>query len=145
MNISQSFPQNSLNNTAAKVDGRFLRVFAMLLLTFALLFMLAGCSENSATTSSASVSDDTKILDVRTPEEYAAGHLEGSKLLDLNSGEFEDSLPDLDPEATYIVYCRSGSRSAQAVAMMEDAGFTNVTDLGSMENAAETTGISIVS
>ena len=75
---------------------------------------------------------------------YDAGHLEGAKLLDLNSGEFEAALPSLDKAATYVVYCRSGNRSGQAVAMMEDAGFTDVTNLGSLGEAADATGLAIV-
>lgn len=90
------------------------------------------------------VSADTIILDVRSPEEYALGHLDGAQLLDLNSGQFQAVLPDLDPEAEYIVYCRSGNRSGQAAAMMADAGFENVTDLGTMQNASNATGIEIV-
>lgn len=84
------------------------------------------------------------IVDVRSPSEYEAGHLNGAVLLDLNAGQFAAELPTLDPEAEYLVYCRSGNRSGQAVAMMEGEGFVNVTDLGSMENASEVTGIEIV-
>lgn len=90
------------------------------------------------------MSADAIIIDVRTPEEYAVGHLEGAQLLDLNGGQFAAEYMNLDPEAEYYVYCRSGNRSGQAVAMMTDAGFTNVTNLGSLEQAAESTGLVIV-
>lgn len=100
----------------------------------------AACSNAEAV----DVSSDTIIIDVRSAEEYAAGHLEGARLLDLNSGEFAASLPDLDPTASYVVYCRSGNRSGQATSMMIDAGFTDVTDLGSMQNASGSTGIPVV-
>ena len=50
----------------------------------------------------------------------------------------------LDPDAEYLVYCRSGNRSGQAIALMEQAGFSNLTNLGSLEQAASTTGIQIV-
>lgn len=105
-----------------------------------LLLALAGCSEPAGE----GVSDDAIIVDVRTAEDLS-GHLDGARLLDLNSGEFEAELPDLDPEAEYLVYCRSGSRSAQAIALMEEAGFTDLTNLGSVEEAAATTGIPVVS
>lgn len=101
--------------------------------------LITGCSSAEAV----EVSTDTIILDVRSPSEYAEGHLDGARLVDFNSGEFRAALPDLDPGAEYIVYCRSGNRSGQAVQMMEDAGFTNVRDLGPMENAARATGIAI--
>lgn len=90
------------------------------------------------------LSADTIVLDVRTPEEFAAGHLESATLLDLNSGQLREALPGLDKDATYVVYCRSGNRSGQAVALLADAGFEHVTDLGSISAAAEVTGLEIV-
>lgn len=90
------------------------------------------------------ISNDAVLFDVRTPEEFADGHLEGAELLDFNGGEFAVALPNLDPEAEYFVYCRSGNRSGQAMAMMQQAGIDNVTNLGSREEAAAATGIAIV-
>lgn len=84
------------------------------------------------------------IVDVRTPEEYQAGHLDGATNLDLNSGQFAQSIPDLDPEQTYWIYCRSGNRSGQATQMLQEAGFQNVEDLGSLEEAAGATGVDVV-
>jgi rhodanese-related sulfurtransferase len=106
------------------------------------LATIAGCS--SAPAETVELSSDTILIDVRTPEEYAGGYLDGSTMLDLSGGQFAETLPTLDPEAEYAVYCRSGSRSGQAAAMMEEAGFENVIDLGSMENAAKVTQIEIV-
>lgn len=102
--------------------------------------LIAACSGSDPI----AVSADTIIIDVRSPEEYALGHLDGAQLLDLNSGEFQAALPHLDPEAEYIVYCRSGNRSSQATSMMVDAGFQNVTDLGTLQNASKATVIAIV-
>ena len=48
------------------------------------------------------------------------------------------------PLVIYIVYCRSGNRSAQAVARMREAGIANITDLGSLENASNVSGVAIV-
>ena len=113
----------------------------------ALLLGLSACSSSPSTSDnvSAPIGTNTVLLDVRTPEEYAAGHLEGAELLDFNGGEFAATLPDLDPAGEYLVYCRSGNRSAQAVQLMRQAGIANVTDLGSLENAASATGIEVVS
>ncbi len=102
---------------------------------------MAGCTGGSQPVE---VSEDAVIIDVRTPEEYAEGHLEGAVLMDLNSGDFAQTMPTLDPEGEYLVYCRSGNRSGQAVSLMKDAGFTNVTDLGSFKSASKTTGIPLV-
>lgn len=117
------------------------RRISVILGTPLLILALAGCSEPSDVT----VSEDTVIIDVRTPGEYNEGHLENARLLDLNSGEFAAALPQLSPDTEYFVYCRSGNRSGQAKKLMEDAGFTDVTNLGSVEEAAEATEIPIVS
>ncbi len=119
---------------------RVTRLLLALMGTLALLLPMSAC----AAPASVPVDTNTVVLDVRTPDEYAAGHLEGAKLLDLNSGEFEAALPDLDPNASYAVYCRSGNRSAKAVALMTKAGFANVKDLGAMNDAAKSTGLAVV-
>ena len=88
--------------------------------------------------------DRSIILDVRTPEEFAAGHLDGAMLVDIKDPSFDTKLAALDPSVSYVVYCRSGNRSAQAVERMKAAGFSDLTDLGSLENASSETGIAIV-
>jgi len=123
------------------------RTITLTLSAAALLLGLAACS---SAPSAASGSDevqlggDTILLDVRTPEEYAAGHLDGARLLDFNGGDVAEAIPNLDPDAEYLVYCRSGNRSGQAIALMERAGFTSLTNLGSLEQAANATGVPIV-
>jgi phage shock protein E len=75
------------------------------------------------------------VIDVRTPEEFAAGHVEGALLIDVSTPDFAARIAALDPEGEYLVYCRSGNRSAQAVATMRDTGL-DVEDgggLGDME------------
>ena len=103
----------------------------MALIASALL--LAGCSSSSSaidlsvTEFSAKVAEAGVItLDVRTPGEFAEGYIEGARLVDFQSGNFENEIAVLDKNATYAVYCRSGNRSGQAVKVMQDAGFTNV-------------------
>ena len=95
--------------------------------------LLAGCSSSSSaidlsvTEFSAKVAEAGVItLDVRTPSEFAEGFIEGARLIDFQSGNFENEIAALDKNATYAVYCRSGNRSGQAVKVMQDAGFTNV-------------------
>ncbi|MBM7503976.1 rhodanese-like domain-containing protein [Agromyces aurantiacus] len=89
------------------------------------------------------VTADTVVVDVRTPAEYAEGHLDGAVNLDLTSGELAAEIPALEPDADYVVYCKSGNRSAQATALMEEAGL-DVTDAGSIQQAADATGLPIV-
>lgn len=68
-------------------------------------------------------------LDVRTPDEFAGGHLVNALNIDVESATFDSELSKLDKDATYAVYCRSGSRSAVAVLRMKSAGFTNVVNM----------------
>ena len=80
------------------------------------------------------------MIDVRTPEEFSAGHLPGARNLDLNGGGFAATLATLDRSASYLLYCRSGNRSGEAAAMMQQAGFANVANLGSVQEAADALG-----
>jgi rhodanese-related sulfurtransferase len=75
--------------------------------------------------------ENATAIDVRTPEEYAAGHVEGAELIDVQSPDFDDRIAALDPSGSYVVYCRSGNRSAQAADRMEAVGLT-VVDGGSL-------------
>lgn len=68
-------------------------------------------------------------LDVRTPSEFASGHLEGAINIDAQSPDFETRIGELDPEATYAVYCRTANRSKAAMETMAGAGFTNLKEL----------------
>lgn len=69
------------------------------------------------------------VLDVRTPEEFAEGHLADARLVDFQSPTFGADVAQIDRDLPVFVYCRSGNRSAQAVAAMVELGFTNLTEL----------------
>lgn len=73
--------------------------------------------------------DDVTVLDVRTPEEFADGHIDGAVLIDFYADDFADQVAALDPSAEYVVYCRSGNRSGQAVGLMRQLGFDQVYDM----------------
>jgi rhodanese-related sulfurtransferase len=105
------------------------KVFALIVS----VLLLAGCSSSTGAIDLGVSEFSTKVaeagvitLDVRTPIEFAEGHIEGARLIDFQSGNFENEIAALDKNATYAVYCRSGNRSGQAVKVMQDAGFTNV-------------------
>jgi rhodanese-related sulfurtransferase len=66
------------------------------------------------------------ILDVRTPEEFAQGHLSGAVNVNLMAPDFERRLGALDRGKTYLVYCRTGNRSAKAIQIMGRLGFRSV-------------------
>ncbi len=69
------------------------------------------------------------LLDVRTPEEYAEGHIEGSTNLPLQSIEQAERVIK-DKDTPLFVHCRSGGRSAQATSVLKRMGYTNIEDIG---------------
>jgi len=71
--------------------------------------------------------DDVFVLDVRTPEEYQEGHLQGATLIPVE--ELGARYGELPQGETILIYCRSGNRSLQAVYLLEDAGFSQVHSL----------------
>ncbi|MFA6458924.1 MAG: rhodanese-like domain-containing protein [Candidatus Paceibacterota bacterium] len=69
------------------------------------------------------------VIDVRTPEEYASGHIEGAINIDFYAPDFTQQLEKLSKAGAYSIYCRSGSRSGKALDIMKDLGFTDFKDL----------------
>ncbi len=67
---------------------------------------------------------DGLLIDVREPDEYALAHIEGSRLIPL--GTLPDELESLPTDCEILVHCKSGGRSAKAVQLMLDRGFTRV-------------------
>ena len=66
---------------------------------------------------------------MRTPEEFAEGHIEGAIMVDFYSEDFDAQLAGLDPDVPYVLYCRSGNRSGQTITKMEAIGFQSVDDI----------------
>lgn len=77
----------------------------------------------------AHVADGAQLLDVRTPGEFASGHIEGATNIPVH--ELRERLGELDRGRAVVVYCRSGARSASAARLLAGAGF-EVHDLGPM-------------
>ena len=69
------------------------------------------------------------LVDVRTAEEYADGHLEGALNIDYFSARFSDDIGKLGLETPVLVYCRSGNRSGKSMKIMYDMGFNEVKNL----------------
>ena len=88
-------------------------------------------------------SGDVEVLDVRTPEEYAEGHLEGATNIDFYASDFADQIAELDRDQEYVVYCRSGNRSSQATALMAEQGFAAVNDVDGGIVAWEAAGLPV--
>ena len=70
------------------------------------------------------------VLDVRAPDEFAAGHLAGAVMINIYEASFADEVLALDRAVPYLVYCKAGSRSRAAVEFMAANGFTDVADYG---------------
>ncbi|MDJ0324745.1 rhodanese-like domain-containing protein [Cryobacterium sp. PH31-AA6] len=115
-------------------------VITTLALVLTALFGLTACSSAAP----AELPAGSVVIDVRTPGEYAAGHLEGAINVDVQSPDFDSQIGALPKDGAYVVYCQSGNRSAAAAARLAELGYTQVTDAGAMSAAAGSTGLAIV-
>lgn len=130
--------------------SRTLRLLLIALLA-TVPFTLTACSADTAATSSDTaaqvqtvdageaqslIADGAAVIDVRTPEEFATGHLKGAANIDVQAADFHERVGRLDPDTTYVLYCRSGSRAGAAAQMMTDMGFTDVVNAGGYDNLA---------
>jgi rhodanese-related sulfurtransferase len=66
------------------------------------------------------------VLDIRTPKEYNAGHIDGALNINYSADNFKEELAKLDKSATYIVHCKSGGRSGRSMSTLEALGFENI-------------------
>ena len=66
------------------------------------------------------------ILDIRTPKEFAAGHLKGAKNIDFFRDDFGEKLKKLDKPKGYLVHCASGGRSGRSMKQFKQQGFTTI-------------------
>lgn len=85
-------------------------------------------------------SNDEQLVDVRTPEEYAGGHLQGAQNIDWNNSDFSINVGALDKTKPVLVYCRSGNRSQEAAEYLAKNGFTAVYELDGGYSAWESAG-----
>ena len=92
----------------------------------------AAAAHVTAEQAQALVQSGARLVDVRTPEEFAAGHMEGALNVPLDT--LQARAPgELGPrDAPVVVYCRTGRRSGKAAALLKELGFTQVHDLGPM-------------
>ena len=75
------------------------------------------------------------VIDVRTPEEYKADHVEGALNIDVKSSDFKNQISKLDKADSYKIYCKSGARSEKAISQMREMGFKNLKNLGGIDDA----------
>ncbi len=83
------------------------------------------------------------VVDVRTYDEYATGHLGDALLVDYYAEDFADRLAELPRDRPYLVYCRSGNRSGETLRIMQELGFTDVVDIDGGILAWEAAGLPV--
>ena len=97
------------------------------------IFAGADVTTITAKRAAARLKKDPKIVvvDIRTPEEFAKGHIKGAVNINMNSKDFSEKLGKLERDKTYIMHCRSGGRSASSLPVWKRLGFKNVLHLSS--------------
>lgn len=80
------------------------------------------------------------VLDIRTPREFAAGHIAGATNIDFYAGDFEKRLGSLGRDKTYLVHCASGGRSTKSLESFKKLGFASVIHLDGGFKAWEKAG-----
>lgn len=114
---------------------------ALTLLTIAIIGVaLAACMAPATTVRTINAAEavaqlnERTVIDVRTPAEVAEGAVAGALNIDLQAGTFRERVAQLDRDGAYLLYCRTGNRSAQAAAIMAELGFTDVVDAGGFDD-----------
>ena len=120
-----------MNRFSARTGALFL--FAIMAIA------VAGCADSAGSAvqkvgaaEAIGMLDSRVVIDVRTPEEFAAGHIAGAQNIDVEAADFGSKIASLDKGAAYLVYCHSGRRSGLAATQMASAGFTDIVDGGAM-------------
>jgi len=124
-------------NTLKRIKKKTMKYVAKFMLMLLLVgFNSAACKEAQKVDSSlitpdqlVSMKNDIVLIDVRTPEEYAAGHLENAVNINLYDDDFKSQLEAIDKSKAVAVYCKVGGRSAKAADIIKEIGFTEVYDL----------------
>ena len=126
-----------MNKTS--ISSRIVIALAALVAAFGLTVALSGCTSQNV-----DMSTVTAVIDVRTPAEFASGHLEGAVNIDWEGTDFAGQVAALDKNGTYVLYCRSGNRAGQALDAMTSMGFAHLNNAGGVDNASTLTGLPIV-
>jgi len=115
------------------MDGTLKIVVIGVLVLLAAWYFMRPKDTARANEARAMVSAGAMLIDVRSPGEYASGHIEGA--VNIPVSDLGGRIPKLGKkDRAIVVYCRSGNRSGQAARILAAAGFTKVFDLGAMSN-----------
>ena len=113
------------------------KAVALAVAAIASVGLLAGCSSSNEAIKKVDPVEFSEVvkqpgvvvLDVRTPEEFSAGHLPNAININLEGADFAGEVSKLDKNATVAVYCRSGNRSGVATEQMAELGFVDMFDM----------------
>ena len=113
------------------------KAVALALAAIASVGLLAGCSSSNEAIKKVDPVEFSEVvkqpgvitLDVRTPEEFNAGHIANAININLEGSDFTSEVSKLDMNATIAVYCRSGNRSGVATEQMAELGFVDMYDM----------------
>ena len=102
-----------------------------------LMLLLNGCDSEQGAVCDISIEEAAEllknpeviVLDLRTPREFAGGHLVGARNVDFNDPGFGENLAGLDRRRSYVVHCASGSRSGRALPLFGELGFEKINHL----------------
>lgn len=104
-------------------------IVVVILLVGYMLFMRRG--DVSAAEARRLITGGAKLVDVRSPGEFASGHIDGA--VNIPVQELDQRMAEIGPkDTTVILYCQSGARSALAARRLKDAGYASVHNLGAM-------------
>ena len=126
------------------------RIITLFVLALVAVFAIAACDSGEASSGDAPgaytvtaaeaveliEAGDRVVIDVRSPAEFAEAHVVGALNIDVNGPSFSEQIAELDVDEPYLVYCRSGNRSAQAASQMEDIGIKDIADAGGLAELA---------
>ncbi len=123
----------------------------IVLITLTAVALLSACASETGAISKVGVGEFSNqissvsgvIIDVRTPEEFNAGHVENAININVESSDFQSKISGLDKNLTYFVYCKSGRRSTLATDQMADSGFTSLFNLNGGFIDLANSGISV--
>lgn len=103
--------------------------FLVLFMSVGLLFSCKQTKEMPITELTPNELENAIVIDVRTPEEYEEGHLEGALNLNWYDESFVQQLEGIDKDQKVYVYCKVGGRSASAAQLLDSLGYKKVIDL----------------
>lgn len=124
------------------------RFLTLAVLALVAVFAIAACDSNDASGDPGAYTvkpeeavemiegGERTVIDVRSPGEYAESHIVGALNIDVDGADFDERIAELDVDEPYLLYCRSGNRSARAAEKMEDAGIKDIADAGGLADLA---------